>query len=91
MILTIIIPVYNEQKTIKEILDKVELQVHIKKQIIIVNDGSTDSSYEIIKNYPFKSEKKIMNNIQNKGKGSCIKYAKKFIKGDIVLIQDADL
>ena len=87
--LTVIIPIYNEQNIIKEILEKIESQDQIKKQII--NDGSTDLSYQIIKNYPFKSEVKILNNIQNKGKGSCIKYAQRFIRGDIVLIQDADL
>lgn len=91
MILSIIIPVFNEEKTILKILQKIEKQTYIKKQIIIVDDCSTDLSLEKIKKFKFKSNYIILYHKKNSGKGSCIKTAKKYIKGDFVIIQDADL
>ena len=55
MILSIIIPIFNEEKTILKILQKIEKQTYIKKQIIIVDDCSTDLSLEKIKKFKFKS------------------------------------
>ncbi|MBD1152130.1 glycosyltransferase family 2 protein [Pelagibacterales bacterium SAG-MED22] len=91
MILTIIIPVFNEEKTILQILKKIEKQIYVKKQIIIVDDLSTDSSRKKINKFKFKSSNNILFHTKNNGKGSCIKTAKKYIKGDFVIIQDADL
>ena len=91
MKLSIIIPVYNEENTIKEILHKIENISDIKKQIIIVDDSSEDNSYDIIKNFNFISEFKIIKHEFNLGKGACIKSAKSYVTGDIVIIQDADL
>lgn len=89
--LSIIIPVYNEKNTIKEILDRVEKQTYVEKQIIVVNDCSQDGSDKIIKDYKFNSEFLILNHKKNNGKGACIKNAKQYITGDAVIIQDADL
>ena len=89
--LTIIIPVYNEENTILKILKKIEKQKTIKKQIIIVDDFSTDNSLKKIKEFKFQSKYKIITHKKNYGKGACIISAKNFIKGDIVIIQDADL
>lgn len=91
MKLSIIIPVYNEEATIFAILKKIEEINYIKKQIIIIDDGSTDKSYEIIKSFKFESENKIIKHSSNTGKGSCIKSAKSEVSGEIVIIQDADL
>ncbi len=91
MKLSIIIPAYNEKKTIIEILKKIEKNRHIKKQIIIVDDGSDDGSIELINSFVFESEYKIIRHNKNSGKGSCIKSAQNYISGDIVIIQDADL
>ena len=91
MKLTIIIPVFNEKKTILKLLALVEKQKFIDKQIIIVDDCSNDNSFELINEFKFLSEYKILKHQKNYGKGECIKTAKKFINGDIVLIQDADL
>lgn len=91
MKLSIIIPVYNEMNTIQKILDKVEDLHDIKKQIIIIDDGSTDKSFDLIKNYKFKSENKIIKHEKNSGKGAAIISSLNFISGDIVIIQDADL
>jgi len=91
MKLSIIIPVYNESRTVLQILDKIEAQTNINKQIIIVDDCSTDNSLEKIKSYSFKSEFLIISHNKNCGKGACIKSAKTKVNGDLVLIQDADL
>ena len=89
--ITIIIPCYNEKNTIVQILNKIENINDIKKQIIVVDDNSTDNSEKLISEYKFKSENKIIYHKKNSGKGACIISAKKFITGDIVIIQDADL
>lgn len=89
--LSIIIPVYNEENTIIQILDKIEQQSYIKKQIILIDDCSSDESLNFMKNYNFQSEFKIIQHKKNRGKGSCIISAKDYVNGNIVIIQDADL
>ena len=91
MKLSIIIPVYNEKATIFEILKRIENIQDIQKQIIIIDDGSNDGSYELINSFNFLSECKIIRHDFNSGKGSCIKTAQTHVTGDIVIIQDADL
>ncbi len=91
MKLSIIIPLFNEKNTILKVLDLIEKQVKINKQIIIVNDNSSDNSLELVQKYNFLSDYIILNHPNNLGKGACIKTAKKHIKGEIILIQDADL
>ena len=90
MKLSVIIPCYNEKKTIKKIIDKIFIQ-KINLEIILVDDGSDDGTVNIIKNYKRDSRIKIVFHLKNKGKGAAIKSAVKFISGDLVLIQDADL
>ena len=91
--LTIIVPVYNEKKFIKVLLKKLIKIIKIKKQIIIIDDGSIDGTTEILKKEFLnnKSISKIIFHKKNSGKGSAIRSAQKFIKGDFVVIQDADL
>lgn len=89
--LTIIIPIFNEANSIELLLTEIEKQHYVKKQIILINDCSTDESLEKINNFNFNSEFKIINHKKNLGKGGCIISAKKYINGDLVLIQDADL
>lgn len=91
MKLSIIIPVYNEKHTILEILKKVERINEIQKQIIVIDDGSIDGSYDLIKSFNFISDHKIIRHKKNTGKGSCIISAQHYVLGDIVIIQDADL
>ena len=91
--LTIIVPVFNEKKFIRTILKKIIKIKNIKKQIIIVDDGSTDGTTNILKK-EFENLKiinKIIFHKTNMGKGAAIKSAQKYIRGDYIGIQDADL
>ena len=87
--LSIIIPVYNEIKTIEKLINKI-LKLRIKKQVIVVDDGSSDGTQLILKKFKNKIDKLIVHN-KNRGKGAAIKSAQKFVKGKYVGIQDADL
>jgi len=95
--LSIIVPVYNEEKTITEILDVLrKVDLGVLKEIILIDDGSKDNSKKVIEKYLKKvpkSEKIKFNFIskQNGGKGSAIKKGFEVATGDIVTIQDADL
>jgi glycosyltransferase involved in cell wall biosynthesis len=94
MLLSVIIPVYNERNTILKILEKVKsVKIDkIDKEIIIVDDFSTDGTREILESLKGKDEKlKIIFQKKHVGKGFAIRTALKFVEGEIVLIQDADL
>ena len=87
--LTIIIPVYNEIKTVEKLINKI-LKLNIKKQLIIVDDGSSDGTELILKKLKKKIHKIIIHK-KNLGKGAAIKSGQKFVKGKYTAIQDADL
>ena len=87
--LSIIIPVYNEIKTIEKLITKI-FKLQIKKQLIVVDDGSSDGTEILLKKYKKKIDKLIIHK-RNLGKGAAIKSAQKFVKGKYVAIQDADL
>ncbi len=89
MKLSIIIPVYNEEATIEEVLKRVR-NVNLEKEIIVVNDGSTDRTKEILDRLN-NQEIKIVQHSYNQGKGAAIKTALRYACGDVVIIQDADL
>lgn len=93
MRLSIIIPVFNEEKTISEILERVkEIEIEgVEKQIILVNDGSTDGTNEAIRSFPITPSIKIINHSKNQGKGAAVKTGIRNATGDYIIIQDADL
>ena len=89
MKLSVIIPVFNEIKTIEEILKRVQA-VPLDKEIIIVDDGSTDGTRDILKGLSSDNLKVVLKD-KNQGKGSAIREGLKYISGDVVVIQDGDL
>ena len=89
--LSIIIPCFNEKKSLLRVIAKIKKIKNIKKQIILVDDGSNDGTTEIIKKKLINKIDKIIFHKKNQGKGSAIKSAKKYVKGNFVIIQDADL
>ena len=91
MKVSIIIPCYNEQSTIKEIINKINFQSNINKEIIVVDDNSQDKTREILQNDLKNNVNKIILNDKNYGKGYSIKKGIEVASGDCILIQDADL
>ena len=87
--LTIIIPVYNEIKTIEKLIKKI-LKIDIKKQIIIIDDGSSDGTELVLAKYKKKIDKLIIHK-KNLGKGAAIQSGQRYVRGKYVGIQDADL
>jgi glycosyltransferase involved in cell wall biosynthesis len=87
--LSVIMPVYNEKATIREIVERVQA-VQIEKEIIIVDDGSTDGTRGILEELKGR-DVKILLHENNQGKGAAIRTAQEQVAGDIVIIQDADL
>jgi glycosyltransferase involved in cell wall biosynthesis len=86
--LSVIMPAYNERDTILETLRRV-LAVNIEKQVIVVDDGSTDGTREIIDGFKHP-DLLVVHHARNRGKGCAIRSALPHVKGDAVIIQDAD-
>ena len=89
MKLSIIIPVFNEKNTIAELLRQV-IAVDLDKQIIIVDDGSKDGTRELIKEMN-QDGLTIAFHQKNQGKGAAVRTGLQLVKGEVVVIQDADL
>ncbi len=96
MKLSIIIPAYNEESTISRVLDRVKnlsfpRKLPIDKEIILVNDGSTDETSKRIREFGNDDSLKVITLHRNFGKGSAIKTGLEHVVGDYIIIQDADL
>ena len=89
--LSIIIPIYNEKNTLLEILKRVEESdtLGLKKQVILVDDGSTDGTRSLLEG--MESKYTVLCHQKNQGKGAALKTGFQKATGDIILIQDADL
>lgn len=88
---SILIPVYNEKNSLEKLLEKVE-EAHfagLEKEIILVDDCSTDGTREILKN--LENRYKVLYHDVNQGKGAALRTAFSAVNGDIAVIQDADL
>lgn len=89
-LLSIIIPIYNEEKIVAESLPLI-FGLKLPKEIIIVNDGSTDQTLETLIALNKKYDYTLLNQITNQGKGTAIRRGLENIKGDYFIICDADL
>jgi glycosyltransferase involved in cell wall biosynthesis len=88
--LSVVMPVFNEKNTVSKIIDKV-LKVGGVKELVIVDDFSTDGTREVLKNTRLDSRVKIIWHDRNMGKGAALRTGFKHVACDVVVIQDADL
>ena len=95
MLLSIIVPVYNEEALVCDLLDKLDSLVLVdglKKEVVIVNDGSSDGTEGRIARYiASRPEMRFLNHASNRGKGAGVRTGINAARGDILVIQDADL
>ncbi len=90
MNLSIVIPVYNEVGNIKEIIKRVQAQ-QLANEIVVVDDGSTDGTRDILKELDGKEKLRVILHERNQGKGAAVVTGMNAARGDVLLIQDADL
>ncbi|PWH18503.1 MAG: glycosyl transferase [Anaerolineae bacterium] len=90
MKISVIVPVYNEKNTIQEILNRV-LKTQLADEIVVVDDGSSDGTQVILKNYLHQEPFRVIFHEKNQGKGAAIRTGLQAACGDVIIIQDADL
>ena len=91
MKLTVVIPVYNEEKTLVEVITQVRGCGVRDLQIVIVNDCSSDGTRAELDKLPKSDDLLIVHHEKNRGKGSAIRTAQRLVEGDVMVIQDADM
>ncbi len=89
MRLSVLIPVYNEGESVRELLDRV-LAVPVEKELVVVDDCSTDDTWDVLQSID-DPRLRVFRHEVNQGKGSAIRTALQHATGDMVIIQDADL
>ena len=90
MLISVIIPAFNEEQTIAQVVKAVS-SLRIDKQVIVVNDGSTDGTYKALEKLRATYELTVVHCEENRGKGFAIRSGLPHVKGEIVVIQDADM
>jgi glycosyltransferase involved in cell wall biosynthesis len=90
MKLSIVIPVYNEERTIANVIERVKA-APFEKELLVVDDGSKDKSREVLAQYSDDPEIKVFHQPKNMGKGAALRRGFEEATGDVVLVQDADM
>jgi glycosyltransferase involved in cell wall biosynthesis len=90
MFVSVVVPVYNERKTIQEIVRRIKA-MDIAKEIVIVDDGSTDGTREILREFDKDQIIRVVYHEKNQGKGAAVRRGIQESKGEVIIIQDADL
>jgi glycosyltransferase involved in cell wall biosynthesis len=91
-LLTIIVPVYNEVGTVRTVIDRlVSVDLPVEREIVVVDDGSTDGTREVLRKLPGDLRVRVLEAERNGGKGSAVRRGLQEARGSIVAIQDADL
>jgi len=91
-LISIVVPVYNEARTVAEVIERLlVIDLPAAREILVVNDGSTDGTREVLDGLPVRPELRIIHAAKNGGKGSAIRTGFTEATGTIVAIQDADL
>ena len=88
--LSVAMPVFNEKATVREIIKRVR-RVPLPKEIVVVDDGSTDGTRDVLKVLESDPDLKIVYHGRNQGKGAALRTAFQHVTGDVVIVQDADL
>jgi len=88
--LSVVVPIYNERETLAELLDRVA-QVPLEKEVILVDDGSTDGTREILSRYGDRPGYQVILRPRNQGKGAALREGFRHAQGQIVIVQDSDL
>jgi glycosyltransferase involved in cell wall biosynthesis len=88
--LSVLIPVYNEERTLERVLDAVEARPEVS-ELVVVDDASTDSTPDILARREFGRRAQVLRHEVNRGKGSAVRTAIAAATGEVALIQDADL
>lgn len=89
-LLTVVIPVYNERHTLANVVERVR-STGIPTQIVIVDDASTDGSWDVIEGWRGDADVEVLRHSENMGKGAALRTGFRQVRGDVVIIQDADL
>jgi glycosyltransferase involved in cell wall biosynthesis len=87
---SVIIPCYNERETIEDVIRRVR-KVGVASEIVVVDDGSTDGSREILQSHPQEDGLRVIYHEENQGKGAAVRTGFRAATGDVFMIQDADL
>lgn len=90
MRLSVIVPAYNEEKTIRELISRVA-RVQLADEILVVDDGSVDGTPEILRQLEKEGQIRLIGHERNRGKGAAVRTGIQAAQGDLILVQDADL